>query len=270
MGELILCGQTLAELPYYLEEAAINVYSLEELSYYIENNLYLLEADFMKEELCVWIEKELKLAGTAEKLREIYRGDGTLSEFLGCLLEQSGYLSKERIQQIVAERKALEHKSDYECMKLKADRYVKNKAYLRAIYEYRKLLAQKDEKNKILVGNVWHNLGCAYAGLFLFQEAAVCYRNAYACNANQESGKECLYAYRCMQDAEGFERAARELQAEEACQLEVTRGINEACRLPDICAFEAQVEALFVQKQEKEISEVVTGWKDAYRKNSRI
>ena len=37
-----------------------NVYSLEELCYYIENNTYLLEKDFMTEELCTWVGKEIK------------------------------------------------------------------------------------------------------------------------------------------------------------------------------------------------------------------
>ena len=60
MGELILCNQTLAALPYYFENVSLNVYSLEEICYYLEKNLYLLDSDFMSEELCVWIEKELK------------------------------------------------------------------------------------------------------------------------------------------------------------------------------------------------------------------
>ena len=41
MGELILCNQNMAAFPYYVEEAAIGVYSLEELSYYICHNVYL-------------------------------------------------------------------------------------------------------------------------------------------------------------------------------------------------------------------------------------
>ena len=35
MGELILCSHMLAAVPYYIDEASLNVYSLEELSYYI-------------------------------------------------------------------------------------------------------------------------------------------------------------------------------------------------------------------------------------------
>ena len=35
MGELILCRQSIAANHYFIEDGALNVYSLEELSYYI-------------------------------------------------------------------------------------------------------------------------------------------------------------------------------------------------------------------------------------------
>ena len=72
MGELILCNQNMAAFPYYVEEAAIGVYSLEELSYYICHNVYLLRSDFMNEDLCNWLERELKLKD-AEKSRHPVR-----------------------------------------------------------------------------------------------------------------------------------------------------------------------------------------------------
>ena len=43
MGELILCRQSIAANPYFIEDGALNVYSLEELSYYIARNVYLLK-----------------------------------------------------------------------------------------------------------------------------------------------------------------------------------------------------------------------------------
>ena len=51
MGELILCSQQLAAMPYYIENVSLNVYSLDELCYYIKNNTCLLDADFMDDEL---------------------------------------------------------------------------------------------------------------------------------------------------------------------------------------------------------------------------
>ena len=35
MGELLLCNEAIAAMPYYIEGVSINVYSIEELNYYI-------------------------------------------------------------------------------------------------------------------------------------------------------------------------------------------------------------------------------------------
>ena len=80
MGELILCSHPIAAMPYYIDNISLNVYSLEELCYYIENHLYLIEADFMSEELCLWIGQELDekdLAQSLRKLRILFRRHDT-------------------------------------------------------------------------------------------------------------------------------------------------------------------------------------------------
>lgn len=270
MGELILCNQMLAAIPYYLEDASLNVYSLEELSYYIENNLYLLEADFINDELCSWVDKQLKLHETAVRLREIYRKSGTLSEFVECLLKQFGYHNAEQISHMVAALKDMENKPESECIKMRADRFVENKRYINAIYEYRKLLDGKQEQNQIFIGNVWHNLGCAYAGLFLFQESVKCFKRAYELNGNQKSACECLYAYRCMHDEKGFYEAATLFGIDEQALSEIENTLTEASRMEKIGVFEGRLEELFALDRDQEIGEIVTDWIDTYRKNCRI
>ena len=42
MGELILARTGVAANPYYIDELSLNIYSLEELSYYIYHNVWLL------------------------------------------------------------------------------------------------------------------------------------------------------------------------------------------------------------------------------------
>lgn len=270
MGELILCNQELAALPYYIDEAALNVYSLEELGYYIENNVFLLEADFMNEELCTWIDKELHLADVSAQLRSIYRGGGTLSEFVECMLSRSGYLNREQIRQIAASLKDIENKSEFECIKMKADRYVENKRYINAIYEYRKLTERKDEVNDILMGNVWHNLGCAYAGLFFFRDAAFCFKRGYELNENPQSMRECLYAYRCMHDEHGFEMSAKEFGLGTEEILSISSELTAASRMEAIEQFEQWLDEQFSMDREQELAKTVAEWKDTYRKNCRI
>ena len=45
MGELLLCKESIAAMPYYIEGISLNVYSMEELCYFIQNNTYLIERD---------------------------------------------------------------------------------------------------------------------------------------------------------------------------------------------------------------------------------
>ena len=68
MGELLLCHETIAALPYYIEETGINIYSMEELSYYISGNVYLLDHSFMCESLCTWVEKQMHRVALGRKI----------------------------------------------------------------------------------------------------------------------------------------------------------------------------------------------------------
>ena len=61
MSGYILCQTEKAAVPYYIESISTNIYTLEELCYYLYHNLYLVDDTILNEGLCVWIEKELKL-----------------------------------------------------------------------------------------------------------------------------------------------------------------------------------------------------------------
>ena len=145
-----------------------------------------------------------------------------------------------------------------------------NGRYAAAVSAYRALLADQEAENPILVGNVWHNMGKAYTGLFRFREAADCYRKAYGLNENPESLRECLYAYRCLHDDDGFKNTAAEcgMTAEEA--TEAAHRLSELSRTEEIRQFEEQVDGLFADGQEDEIAGMLAEWKDTYRKNCRI
>lgn len=279
MGELILCRQQIAAMPYYIETVSLNVYSLEEMCYYVQNNLYLMEQDFMEEELCRWVEEELKLEETAQQLREIRETGGTLSEFVLCLLSASGYFNAGELKSIRQTLQEMENKTDFECGKIRADRYMENRRYISAVYEYRKLLreamGQPEEgkaENPVIAGNMWHNLGTAYARLFLFEKAAGCYSHAYELNHNPNSLKECLFAYRCLRDERGFKRKAAAGFLSEAQAAELAGELTEASRSREIQEFEEEIEEVFAVKEQGQAkaAELLAEWKEEYRRNCRI
>lgn len=50
MGELILCNRKETDVPYYLEQNMINIYSLEELNWYILNHMEYLDDSFVSDD----------------------------------------------------------------------------------------------------------------------------------------------------------------------------------------------------------------------------
>ena len=279
MGEILICNEPIAALPYYIEGISWNVYSLEELCYYIENNTYLLDKDFMTEELCTWIGKEVKNLRLAEKLRDIMRMDGRLSEFVLALLVDCGYCPKDTIREVVRIVREMEEKSDFECNKVRADRLMEKEKYLSSIYEYKTLLESNEagEQKKELIGNIWHNLGTAYARLFLFQEAVHCYENAYSLNDNPDSLRECLMAYRCLRDEDGFAETAQKYQVSDEVIQGIRNEISIASRSPETEEFSNKLEAIAMMntsgrksQYQKAISGIIFNWKEEYRRICRI
>lgn len=279
MGELLYCHEPIAAMPYYVEGIGINLYSMEELCYYIMGNTYLLDNSFMCEELCTWVEKQMGLYKLAEQLRDIMRGQGMLSDFVFKILEQTAYCTTREMQDIVLTIRQMEEKSDFECNKIRADQLMEKQKFLAAIYEYKRLLDSQDAKDAsaLLRGNIWHNLGTAYARLFLFEEAAGCYEKAYKLNESRESLRECMLCYRCMQDETGFMRKAIEYNIDETGMQEIKNELSLASRSEGLEAFEAHLEELANAAEsgakasaKTEIADTIFRWKEEYRRSCRV
>ena len=71
MGAYYLCQTPRARHPYYIESIDINIWSIEELCYYMRENVYLIDEAILGKKLCDWIEKELHLKKLAETLRNV-------------------------------------------------------------------------------------------------------------------------------------------------------------------------------------------------------
>lgn len=278
MGELLICHEPIASLPLYIEGIGQNIYSMEELCYYIMGNTYLIDLSFMSEELCTWVEKQMGLYKLAETLRDIMRSQGKLSDFVLAILEYSGYNSMQEMQEIIFTIRQMEEKSDFECNKIRVDLLMEKEKYLGAIYEYKRLLDSEDvkEADATLLGNIWHNLGTAYARLFLFEEAAACYDKAYRHNQNEESLRECLMCYRCLHDEGGFMKKALENHMDDLEMQAVRNELSIASRNEKIVEFEEELERLAREsmgqdkaKAKEAVNEIINGWKEEYRKICR-
>ena len=278
MGELLLCDRPIAAMPFYLEGLSVNVYSLEELNYYILNNTFLLDSDFMSNELCEWIRDELKQPKLAEKLERMILYHGRLAEFVLEILDHTGYCTKSEKQKIIENVKQLEEKSDFECSKMRADKLMENGKYLNGIYEYKKLLESKeaDGENKQIKAKIIHNLGTAYERLFLFDDAAKYYRQAYLISHDSESLKECLLACICMHDNNAFRITADEFGVSQEQINNITEFFSQEGRDEEITSFDDKLDNMAAEKKadkdayNKEMAAIILACKEQYRRMNRI
>ena len=271
MGELILCGRPIAASPYYEEELSVNVYSLEELSYYIFHNVYLLNTDFMSVDLCKWIGRELSMKELSDEMLSLLRDNVPLHIFVGKLLNACGYLSATEIRDTVEIIAAFENKSDAERKKIRADRLLEKKRVLEAIYEYEDLLYQDENAGGRLIGDIWHNLGTAYARLFFFDEAISCFKKAYQKNHRRQSLRSLLFACLCKQDEEGFEENAQFFQVPPEEAGIVRKEAEHILESKDIKRFSEELLHLRSAYSDQsaymgQLSDILLRWKKEYKR----
>jgi tetratricopeptide (TPR) repeat protein len=188
MGKLILCDAKKAEKSYYIKNMNLNIYTIEELCYYLYNNIYLIDENVINDDLISWIDKELELTELSEALN-INRGN--IKKIMLNILDYTGYVSSEDMVETDNLLTKIEGQSSIEKRIARAAHLLQCKKYAVAIWEY-KILIDLDNGN--CKEELFNNLGVAYANMFLFNEAATCFMEAYEVRHNQEIYQHMLYA----------------------------------------------------------------------------
>ena len=196
MGTVKICAHEMAKTPYFVEAAGIHLYSIEELAYYLYENIYLVDDMMMEEKLYSWIEMELGMRTLAEKLRG---GSGIVHHVYNqvmVIVKHSGYYSEKEFNELSEKIKEISLLQAQERMKYKADELAQNENYWAAILEYERLLSirQNSRLTVEFYAKVWNNLGGCYARLFLFEKAAACYESAYQFQKISEYKEKAYYA----------------------------------------------------------------------------
>ena len=95
MSTTILCQTKRASTPYYIEEVDLHISSLEELCYFLQNNLPLVDVSFFNMNLLDWLETELETPRlTAELYHELTENpDPQLPDLILPVMREAGWLS---------------------------------------------------------------------------------------------------------------------------------------------------------------------------------
>ncbi|SDB19381.1 hypothetical protein [Eubacterium oxidoreducens] len=180
MNQVMICSPITAKQPYRMKSTSTNIYTIEELCFYLTTHLFLIEDDIKDPQLCKWLSLELKENYLSEQLLDLLRKKVSTALFVKSILELSGYSDEAELNYVEDELRKMEQKSPLERKKMRMDKMAQTRRYVAAIRGYEQLLrvheVQLDEE---LAGSICHNMGCCYANLFLFENAKKAFSAAY-------------------------------------------------------------------------------------------
>ncbi len=207
MGRVILCETKPATTSYIFPNTKIEVFSYEELCYYIYNNIALISDEHIGVPLFLWIRNELELPELADNLVQIKAKDNTdLTDLLTAILTFREYYSIAEVKDFILKRERMKNLSTPQFRKLQADGFLRYHKYLKALSIYDEILEQNpDMNNNELLGAIYHNRAVALANNFEIEEAMNSYLKSYELTGNQKSIYEYLLLMSTMKDREDIE-----------------------------------------------------------------
>ena len=181
--------------PYNIPGLEVSVRCIEELCYLLGENAVLLDQNIMKKELVDWINLECGLPELAHELYPIVQRAGSLSGFVCLILEYIGLQDNNYIEDVRHTLKRGAGLSTIERHKKQVDYLVSKKRYASAVRGY---MALTDKWETVtldhsvtlpgitVLASIYHNMGVAYAGMMLYEQAAEAFEKAYSIEKNKE------------------------------------------------------------------------------------
>lgn len=234
MSGYILCQGQRARVPYYIENISTNIYTMEELCYYLNHNIYLLDETILNEGLCRWLLEELGLRKLYDKLYRMLDGNVSAGSFILPIFKEIGYLSMEEFRELNRRLQRLEEQPALVRQKIKGDYLMENGKFVNAIRVYQRTLGELDggRMGQQFAGMLWYNMGCAYSRLFQLEEAAQCFLKSLELQDSERCRKAYLAAACFGREEEFWAMEAAKVHAAPQEAVEIQREVERALEAP--------------------------------------
>lgn len=195
MSGIILCTKK-SDVPYKLEDTDLNIYSIEELAYYLYNNAYFVDESFFTEKLVDYIEKNLGLNKVSQRLKYAIGQKMDFSELVMTIITGSMYYRESEIKAFEKELKSIGSKSMLERMNARAKMLYDNGKIASAKLVYENILSNNTYKkqNDEFYSNVRVGLGKVYCRMFYYDKAIEEFSLAYQLHKSRETLKSLVNA----------------------------------------------------------------------------
>ncbi len=217
MGRVILCETVPATTSYIFPNTKIEVFSYEELCYYIYNNIALVSEEYIGVAMFHWIEQELHLPDLADSLRALKEKETTdLTDLLTAILTYKEYYTIPEIKEFILQIERMKGLTAPQYRKLQADGFLRYHKYLKAAAIYDEILDQyPDIGNDKLLATIYHNRGIAYASNFELEDAMESYRKSYEITGSRQTMYQYLLLMATVKERSDVEVMAKYYQVED-------------------------------------------------------
>ena len=277
MSKIIICSGTRAKVPYHMELTGTNLYSIEELCYYINQNIYMMSPEVFTMELADFMEQQLNLPERANKLRNLIRVRGSLKDLIVCILCSCDYFMEMEIKDLIRVIDEISELTVFQRQKLLADQCLNSGNYIKAKKMYQDILNSPEiqkvtEKEQ---GSILHNMAVTLLHLYGYDTAVDLFGLAYEHNHNMETLRQYLLALKCAGRNDQYEQelqkltngfAMNRLISEEIAKIdvefqktreyEILEGINQLRK--------ERKTALY----QREVGQLLSKWKETYRQQN--
>lgn len=230
MSNVILCQGAYAKTPYYIHDDCCNIYSIEELCYYLYHNAYLLDDRFVTNELAGWIATEISLPELGREIERVSGKRDALSKMVVLLANEIGFYSEEEWKSLLAEIGNGNKLTVEERRKVRADGFLKEGKYALAMDEYGIIIRETRLEQTFLRSLVYHNMGICEAKLFEFERAADYFSKSYETYPSTDSYVCMLSAMKLYMEPQDYLTYLSEHKESYEDSLEVERKC-ELCKL---------------------------------------
>ncbi|MFG6393511.1 MAG: tetratricopeptide repeat protein [Lachnospiraceae bacterium] len=274
MGKLIQCSSRLAKTPYYFRVTDTNVYSIEEVCYFIHQNIYMLQSDFFTYGFAAWLRKELGMEDTAAKMENMLHYNNNLKDIVVTLCCSCDYYDEKEINWLIRVMDETQSLPPRKRQKIKADNFLRCNLFEKALEEYGHILKSDNMLAADIkeYGAIYHNIGVAYASLGDYGKAGSYFSQAYEKAKNKESLREYIYCLILSENSNGFELVCRQYNITEEERDNIKKDFKETDRKSSVSKQAGRISRLreilksgYLEEYYEKVDMYIKRWKDEYR-----
>ncbi len=216
MAKIIVCSPKQAKTPYTFLNTKVEIYTYEELCFYIYNNTVLISKSALSEKLFDWIRNEIDMPELADRLTGLVNKTAYAQDLLVEILNAGNYYEPDEIKVYIEAWQKYRKLSAPQRMKLKADGYLGYRRYIKAASIYDDIIDKQDEiSDRSFLGNIYHNRAVAAASNMDTEDAKQFFLKAYELNGNPESLRGYFFVLAVNEDTATLKQEMRKMDLDD-------------------------------------------------------